>query len=110
MSADQKLDQFKSSVQTLNSTVEELKSEQNTLKSTLSNKIREVCHEMFNTSTNNNQIPILPVNSQSANSFEASNTKKRLRQDHLSDVDENDDESDFNREWYFREYKLLLCA
>ena len=63
MSAEQKLDhifnsmkEIKSSVLNLNSTVEELKNEQIILKSSLNNKIKEVCREILSAPMNNQQL------------------------------------------------------
>jgi hypothetical protein len=103
LSADQKLDlifnswtEIKSNVITLKSTVEELKSDHNTLKSTLNYKIRDVCREMLNTSTNNNQPSIISANTQSVNNLEYNSLKKRSRHDQQSENEDDYSAKDFN--------------
>ena len=94
MSAEQKLDnifnsmkEIKSSVLYLNSTVEELKNEQIILKSSLNNKIKEVCREILSAPMNNQQLSNT-TNSQHNLNIEGNDTKKRLRA-RSSSIDKN---------------------
>jgi hypothetical protein len=100
LSAEQKLDhifksitEINSNVRNLNSTVEELKNEQTIIKASLNQQIRDVCREMLIAPVNNQQIN-LSTNSQSVNSIESNNTKKRFRASSSSN-DENDNNRNF---------------
>ncbi len=98
LSAEQKLDhifksitEINSNVRNLNSTVEELKNEQTIIKASLNQQIKDVCREMLIAPVNNQHIN-LSTNSQSANSIESNNPKKRF-----SASSSSNDENDNNR-------------
>jgi len=95
LSAEQKLDhilnsltEIKTNVMNLNSTVEELKIEQNNMKSSLNSKIREVCSDMLNIPSNSHQLS-KPSNSQADIYSENNKKKRRVRSGSLSN-EEND--------------------